>query len=389
MPRHRKILVWAAFLFRTQPTRLPLAVHTYHPGVRPLATALTLAAAVLLALAPGCAAAGAPAVFVGNGGTRSVPAFDATGAPTAGFTAPAGFTDLGGIAYNPANHTLYVANSATNQIRTFDARTGAETQLGFGNAVGLDRPNGLAIADGVLYVISLNSGTIRAYRAANGAQVTSGFVTPSDLSNPTCLAVAGQTLYVVNHGNGSVGAYNLATGTARPGFQTITGLGKPYGVALRGNELFVSDYNAGTVGEYDATTGAAINERFLHGLRGLGGMGGPGDVAVLGSQLFVGNTTGLIGVYGLPAGAKSGNEPTSAKDDFITGLDEPGYLAVVAPKTGGGSGGWLFWLLLLGGAVWAYRLRGRWLPRVRAAASRARAAAHVNSVTDKDSASGL
>ena len=64
-------------------------------------------AVLLLALAPGRAAADPAAIFLSNAYTGTVPAYSATGAAATGYTVPAGFMYAEGVAYNPANNTLY------------------------------------------------------------------------------------------------------------------------------------------------------------------------------------------------------------------------------------------------------------------------------------------
>lgn len=297
---------------------------------RPRSLALALVA-VLGALAPGRAAADPAAIFVGNynggafGGSNGyVSAYSATGAAATGYTTPAGFGDAGGVAYNPANGMLYVADSNASKIRTFNAMNGAETtsSTGFANATGLTNPVGLALNAGVLYAANINANAVTAYNAATGAAATSGFTAPTGLNQPTGLAVNATTLFVTNQGNSTVGAFNLATGTAAAGFTTITVMGNPRGVALYGNDLFVTT-GYGTVGEYNATTGQVINASFITGLSTLGGL------AVLGNRLLVANEGGnTVGAYGIPTLATLNNVPTSSSPNFLTGLNQPAFLAV-------------------------------------------------------------
>ena len=289
---------------------------------RSLALATTTAA--LLALAPGRAAADPAAIFVSNYGGSNVPAYSATGAAATSYTKPAGFSDPEGLAYNPANGMLYVADGSAAKIRTFNASTGAETSIGFANATGLDNPKSLALDAGVLYAANSNANTVTAYNAATGAVVTSGFTSPTGLSHPFGLAVNSTTLYVTNIGSNTLGAFNLATGTAAAGFTPITGLNAPFGVALYGNDLFVSNHSGDTVGEYDATTGAVINASFVTGVHG------PYGLAILGNRLLVANgSSTTVGAYGIPAVALLNNVPTSSNASFLTGLSEPDYIAVV------------------------------------------------------------
>lgn len=300
-------------------------------------------AAALLALAPRRAAADPPAIVVSN--ANNVLGFSATGAPATGYTAPAGFSNAQGVAYNPANNTIYVADSYSSKIRTFNASTGAETSIGFANATELYGPGGLALNAGVLYVANFSADTILAFNAATGQAVADGFTAPTGLNSPFGLAVRGTTLFVSNLATDTLGAYNLATGAAVPGFTPPAGLNSPVGVALYGNDLFVANYGLGTVGEYDATTGAVLNERFVFGLSGAWGL------AVLGDRLLVANTNGTtVGAYGIPAAATIDNRPTSSNASFLTGLNGPTFLAVVPePSTwamvgmgvAGASVGWL------------------------------------------------
>lgn len=285
---------------------------------------LVPAVAALLALGR-VAAADPAAIFVSeyNGGSPNVPAYSVAGAVASNYSAPAGFQDARGVAYNPANNTLYVADAITNKIRTFNATTGAETQLGFANASGLNCPIGLVLNAGVLYAANSRANTVTAYNAATGATVTTGFTSPAGLNAPFGLAVSATTLYVVNYDAGSLAAFNLATGAAVAGFTPITGLNDPSGgVALYGNDLFVADTYDNIVGEYDATTGLAINANFLTGVRY------PVGLAVLGNQLLVA-ADNTVGAYGIPAVATTGNVPTSANASFLAGLNAPKFIAVV------------------------------------------------------------
>ncbi len=287
-------------------------------------SACIAAAIILCALAPRRAAADPAAIFVGDSGDNTVPAYSTTGAAATGYTAPAGFSSVEGVAYNPANNTLYAADF-NGQIRTFNATTGAETQIGFAQIARTSGVFGLALNAGVLYAANASTSTVTAYNAATGAVVTSGFTMPATLNRPEGLAVNATTLFVTD-ALGKVGAFDLATGAAVPGFTTITGLGLAGTVVLFGNDLFVADEGNSTVGEYDATTGAAINANFLPGI-----VNGPFGLAVLGNRLLVtNNNNNTVGAYGIPATATVGNVPTSFDPYFLTGLKSPLYIAVAS-----------------------------------------------------------
>ena len=314
--------------------------------------ALAALVATLLALAPGRAAADPAAIFVstGNYDAGYVPAYDSTGAGATGYTAPSGLTLPEGLAWNPANGMLYVADAQTSQIRTFNAANGAETSIGFANATGLVGPEGLALNAGVLYAANFGGTAVTAYNAANGARVTSGFKSPTVPKGSTGLAVNATTLFVANENNNTLGAFNLATGTAAAGFTPITtGLNRPLGVALFGNDLFVANLSSQTVGEYDATTGAVINASFVTGVAN------PYGLAILGNRLLVAdNLNNTVGAYGIPAVALLNNVPTSSNASFLTVPDGPTYVAIAnvpEPST------WA--LLTLGTAALGLALRRR------------------------------
>ena len=295
---------------------------TLVPSVR-----LFALAAVLLALAPGRAAADPPVIFVSsaNGGTPNgdVPAFSATGATATNYTTPSSFQNPQGLAYDPANNTLYVADNGTSKIRTFNVTTGAETtaSTGFTSATGLSSPYGLAYSGGMLYAANSSANTVTAYNAANGAQITS-FTSPTGLSHPFGLAVSGTMLYVASEQGNTITAFNLAMGTTT---FTINDPNTPTAVALYGNDLFVSNLGNITVSEYDATTGNVINASFAANTSGAYGL------AILGNLLLVASdeTKGGVDAYGIPAMATTGNMPTSITPGFITNLNQPFFIAVV------------------------------------------------------------
>ena len=81
-------------------------------------------------------------------------------------------------------------------------------------------------------------------------------------------------------------------------------------------QLYVSQLSNGSVGEYDATTGVAINANFITGLDN------PGALALLGNKLFAANqTSGRVGEYNATTGA-------AINVNFILGLYEPFGLAL-------------------------------------------------------------
>ena len=319
---------------RRRTTRLPAGPappHLFQPmktSALSVLRPLVLAAAVVSVVPFSGTSHAAPTIYVSsfNNGSGSEPAFNADGTAASGYTAPSGFGDPEGVAVDPATNTLYVADAAHNTISTFNATTGAATNIGFASAAGLNQPYGMLQVGSNLLVANNGNGsnTILAFNAANG-QAGTGFTSPTGLNGPAGLASLGTTLFVSNLGNNTVGAYNLAMGGAAvSSFTPISGLNGPLGLAVYGNDLFVANNDGSTVGEYNATTGAVINASFVTGLSQ------PWGLAVLGGNLLAANDGGTtVGEYGIPATATLGNTPTSSNANFLIGLDFPDFIAVV------------------------------------------------------------
>lgn len=305
-----------------------------HPGhhLKKLPVLLAAAACVALATQPDAAAA-PPSIYVANynGNAPTVTAFTAAGTAPTGYAAPTNFANgVTGVAVDAASNTVFAVDGH-GKIRTLNATTGAETtNVGFANAPAVTNAFGLTLASGNLLVASFTGNNITAFNPATGAAAT-GFTSPAGLSNPFGLASLGNILFVGNAvgggaGNGFVGAYNTLTGTPVPGF-SLTGLTFPSGIAVSGNNLFVASNTNGTVGEYDATTGAEINADFITGLRNGNGFG----VAVANGTLLVDTDSGTtVAAYGIPTTTLVGNVPTSSNPNYLTGLINPGFIAVAS-----------------------------------------------------------
>ena len=163
---------------------------------------------------------------------------------------------------------------------------------------GLNVAEGLAMSGSNLYVTNYGSGTIGKYTTA-GATVNAAFV--SGLSNPFGLAVSGGNLFVTNEGNGTIGEYNATTG-AVVNASLVSGLGRAYGILVSGSNMFVSSLgvsnNVETIGEY-TTSGTTVNASLVSGLTL--NAGNPA-LAMLGSNLLIGNASGTIGEYDATTG---------------------------------------------------------------------------------------
>jgi hypothetical protein len=230
-----------------------------------------------------------------------------------------------------SGNTLFVANTGSGTIGTYNATTGAPINGRFITGAS----GGLAVSGNILFVVagggpSVGTDTVGEYDASTGAVINANFIT--GLIAPRTIAVSGNTLFVSCNASGPLGsilpgivsAYNATTG-AVINANFITGLSNPQGLAVSGNNLFVADADWDTIGEYDATTGATINPNFIRGVRpdGVIQLNVPMGIAVSGSDLFVANNVahGMVGKYNATTGV-------SVNRNFVSGLDGPVGLAV-------------------------------------------------------------
>ena len=194
-----------------------------------------------------------------------------------------------------------------------------------------------------LYVSSLNTDDVRAYDATTGAQLP-GFLISGGIHKPADIAVTGNVLYLVRGGDGLIGTYNATTGAPiNPSFISLVSAGRfPFGLALSGGTLYVSDFNGSTISEYNASTGALINGSFIAGLQR------PAGLTLSGNTLYVANSAGnTIGAYNAATGAPVTDftSPAGLDNPFgvaVAGVPEPGPCILLA-------------LCMAAGAIW----RGR------------------------------
>jgi hypothetical protein len=235
-----------------------------------------------------------------------------------------------------SGNTLFVANTASGTIGTYNATTGAPISENFITGAS----GGLAVSGNTLFVAGggpfVGTGIVSEYNASTGAVINANFIT--GLTTPRTIAVTGNTLFVTCNGSGPPGsilpgivsAYSATTGAAINA-NFITGLSNPQGLAVSGNNLFVADAGTDTISEYDATTGAVINANFIMGVRadGVIQFSVPIGIAVSGNDLFVANNVanGMVGKYNATTGA-------SIDANFISGLTGPTGLAVGSADCG-------------------------------------------------------
>ncbi len=238
---------------------------------------------------------------------------------------PGGVSTPLGMAHR--GNKVYATAEAANQIRTYDAQTGAS--LGTFVTANLNAPAAIAF-DGVgqAYVANFNDNSVSRFSTTGtylGRFVTAG---SGGLSGPDLGMAFGPdgNLYIPSYWNHKVTRYNGTTGAYMGDFVTagLGGLTQPRQLVWRSGDLFVSSDSGNKVLRYDAATGAFKNTFIAAGSGGLSGATGMafvGDTAYLASS---GN--GKILKYDSLTGAFEG--------EFASGLGSPVSLqAVPEPAT--------------------------------------------------------
>ena len=158
-----------------------------------------------------------------------------------------------GIAYDPANGWLYVANNYNNTVTAYNAQ-GAQQTLPGGSFPNLNGPVGIAYdpANGWLYVANYRNNTVTGYNAQGAQQTLTG--TFPHLGGPYSIAYdpANGWFYVVNNGNNTVTAYD-AQGTQQTLVGSFPSLGGPYSIAYdpANGWLYVANNGSDTVTAYN------------------------------------------------------------------------------------------------------------------------------------------
>jgi sugar lactone lactonase YvrE len=197
-----------------------------------------------------------------NGGVRQSNA--TTGATiNPNFINNSGFSLFNALALDGNNHLFVSYNNAS--VGKYDAVTGATINASFvsgfvgGNGIAVDGNNHLFVTD---YTLD----NVRMYNATTGALISFNFINTQGLGPPVGLALDGNNHIFVSTLSNTVTKYDATTGAAVPFGISNQGLQNPYGLLVdANNRLFVCNSN-GTVGEYDATTGATINAAFISGI---------------------------------------------------------------------------------------------------------------------------
>ncbi len=187
-----------------------------------------------------------------------------------------------GSVIHPTDGYLYVASADTDEIRRYDAVTGAFVDI-FVSAGdgGLDQPEGLAIGpDGNLYVASRATDQVLRYDGATGVFIDVVFANPLPIPwQPTGLAFGpdptGDTvpeLYVSGFSWNNVVEIDVTTGgylreLVPSGRGGLTG---PVGLSFEADgSLYVASSNDDSILRYNADSGAFIDDLVVTALGGL------------------------------------------------------------------------------------------------------------------------
>ncbi|MCI4336409.1 MAG: hypothetical protein L3K17_04330 [Thermoplasmata archaeon] len=167
-------------------------------------------------------------------------------------------------AYDPDNHTVFVAGAYTSSVGQYVPQNGSIatfTQLGsLIYLPNLPVPQISALAYdsqlGLLFAASANQGGVWAINAVNGTPVAFYLLGPAAAPDALALDASGATLFVADEFNDSVAEVNAATGQIE---RNATVGVEPDALAYdpTGSKLFVANYLSNNVSIIDPTTGAS------------------------------------------------------------------------------------------------------------------------------------
>ncbi|MHB8177885.1 MAG: NHL repeat-containing protein [Vulcanimicrobiaceae bacterium] len=211
-------------------------------------------------------------LYVANNAGNTVTAYNAQGAQQSLTGGWSGLLGPYSIAYDPVNGWLYVANYQGSAVKAYNAQGVLQSPSGF---PGLNYPAGIAYdpANGWLYVANYQGNTVTAYDAQGTQQTLTG--TFPNLNYPQGIAYdpANGWLYVANLASSTVTAYN-AQGAQQSLTGTFPSLNYPYSIAYdpANGWLYVANNAGNTVTAYNAQgaqqtpTGTFPNLNGPHGI---------------------------------------------------------------------------------------------------------------------------
>jgi DNA-binding beta-propeller fold protein YncE len=315
-PRHRQLLA----------SMLGAVAIVVVTSAAPASAAVSPATSVNVALAPTAVAVDAAAhtayVAVSNGVVDQVAVVDtakctahasaACAAAVSAVTLKPG-AGVAGLAFDAANHTVYVADSKTGDVSMINSDTCNATNTAscrhapFVAALGLAAPSAIAVdtsgGKDVFYVADSSAGTVTVFNGAS-CRVSSTYDcatrrTATVGAGPDAVAVdsAAGTVYVANRDGNSLSTLNEAACSKLTAACATSGRTVPLGaeaapVALVAdpavNTVFVADSGTGTVSFLNtlrctiaATVGCSTTPRTMAGLGAAGiALTSEGDVAV-------------------------------------------------------------------------------------------------------------
>ncbi len=154
---------------------------------------------------------------------------------------------------------VYLTSWATNDVREYDATTGAFIRV----VTSIDMPSDMRIGpNGNLYICSYGSGLVMEVNAVSGALVNQWFQPPNSRTNDIDFLPSGEML-VTAMGHNKVFRYDTAYNLV--GFFAGTGWGNTHGIEVSpydGN-IYVVDGISSQVHAFDPTSYLEIDSAFL------------------------------------------------------------------------------------------------------------------------------
>jgi hypothetical protein len=188
----------------------------------------------------------------------------------------------------------------------------------------------LLVSGNTLFVTNTTSGTVGTYDATTGLPIPPGpIAVDGGTGTPTALAISGTNLFVSDFVNGAIEEYDATSGVLlnanvfqipTPPTGTVPGIVHSPALALLGNFLYVA--KAGGIDMYNVVT-TVYTQNFITGLRDPAGLTAVADT-VDGTLLVSNNDNGTIDIYDATTGAL-------IAAPFITQLSAPTGIVVTAP----------------------------------------------------------
>lgn len=165
----------------------------------------------------------------------------------------------GGVAVNPLNGNVYVADNVNNAVYEFTpAGVTVASWTGYGSQA-FNAPEGIAAdASGNIYLADTGNNAVDKFSSSGGTLYQWGSGAGENFYQPGAVAVAGTTLYVADSGNERYLEYNASTDAYLASWDAVT-YADIFGLAVDASgNLYAADYGDktpnngnGLVEEYD------------------------------------------------------------------------------------------------------------------------------------------